>query len=109
MIISFIIHDQPPLAPLPRQAIMPDRSLTYSRAGDPPIPSQPAWFERLDEILGALRAMTSAQLDRAAVEKLFRVRRRLSHIPRRVIDARPRGAPPRAILKPEHIYRTGFL
>ena len=53
--------------------------------------------------------MTSTHLDRAAVEKLFRVRRRLSHTPRRVIDARPRGAPPRAILKPEHIYRTGFL
>ena len=30
------------------------------------------------------------------------MRRRLSHTPRRVIDARPRGAPPRAILKPEH-------
>ena len=73
------------------------------------MPAQPAWFQRLDEIFTALRAMTSAHLDRTAVEKLFRVRRRLSHTPRRVIDARPRGAPPRAILKPEHIYRTGFL
>ncbi len=27
-----------------RQAIMPDRSLTYSRAGASPMPSQPAWF-----------------------------------------------------------------
>ena len=88
---------------------MPDRSLTCSRAGVPPCPPKPAWFHRLDEIFTALRAMTSAHLDRAAVEKLFRVRRRLSHTPRRVIDARPRGAPPRAILKPEHIYRTGFL
>ena len=73
------------------------------------MPAQPACFHRLDEILSALRSMTSPHLDRAAVEKLFRVRQRLSHIPRRVIDARPRGAPPRAILKPEHIYRTGFL
>ena len=55
---------------------MPDRSLTYSRAGTPPVPSQPAWFHRLDEILSALRSMTSTHLDRAAVEKLFRVRRR---------------------------------
>ena len=40
------------------------------------MPSQPACFHRLDEILGALRAMTSTHLDRAAVEKLFRVRQR---------------------------------
>ena len=40
------------------------------------MPSQPAWFHRLDEILGALRSMTSTRLDRAAVEKLFRVRQR---------------------------------
>ena len=40
------------------------------------MPSQPAWFHRLDEILGALRSMTSTHLDRAAVEKLFRVRQR---------------------------------
>ena len=48
------------------------------------MPAQPAWFHRLDEILlpdGALRSMTSTHLDRAAVEKLFRVRRRLSHTP----------------------------
>ena len=38
--------------------------------------SQPAWFHRLDEILSALRSMTSTQLDRLAVEKLFRVRQR---------------------------------
>ena len=38
------------------------------------MPSQPAWFQRLEEILSALRAMTSSHLDRAAVEKLFRVR-----------------------------------
>ena len=38
--------------------------------------AQPAWFHRLDEILGALRSMTSTHLDRAAVEKLFRVRQR---------------------------------
>ena len=40
------------------------------------MPSQPAWFQRLDEILSALRSMTSTRLDRAAVEKLFRVRQR---------------------------------
>ena len=38
------------------------------------MPSQPAWFHRLDEILSALRSMTSTHIDRAAVEKLFRVR-----------------------------------
>ena len=40
------------------------------------MPAQPAWFERLDEILSALRSMTSTHLDRAAVEKLFRVPQR---------------------------------
>ena len=55
---------------------MPDRSLTCSRAGVPPCPPKPAWFHRLDEIFTALRAMTSTPLDRTAVEKLFRVRRR---------------------------------
>ena len=37
------------------------------------MPAQPAWFHRLDEILSDLRSMTSPHLDRAAVEKLFRV------------------------------------
>ena len=55
---------------------MPDRSLTYSRAGASPRPAQPACFHRLDEILTTLRSMTSTHLDRAAVEKLFRVRQR---------------------------------
>ena len=40
------------------------------------MPAQPAWFHRLDEIFNALRSMTSTHLDRAAVEKLFRVRQR---------------------------------
>ena len=40
------------------------------------MPAQPACFHRLDEILGTLRSMTSTHLDRAAVEKLFRVRQR---------------------------------
>ena len=39
------------------------------------MPAQPACFHRLDEILSALRSMTSTHLDRAAVEKLFRVHR----------------------------------
>ena len=29
------------------------------------MPAQPAWFHRLDEILSALRSMTSTHLDRA--------------------------------------------
>ena len=68
---------------------MPDRSLTYSRAGAPHRPAQPAWFHRLDEILGALRSMTSPHLDRAAVEKLFRVRQRTAQA-----GARACGDPP---------------
>ena len=40
------------------------------------MPAQPACFHRLDEILASLRAMTSTRLDRAAVEKLFRVPQR---------------------------------
>ena len=40
------------------------------------MPSQPACFHRLDEILTAPRAMTSTHLDRQAIEKLFRVRQR---------------------------------
>ena len=47
---------------------MPDRSLTYSRAGDPPVPAQPACFHRLDEILSALRSIESTRLDRAAAQ-----------------------------------------
>ena len=38
--------------------------------------AQPAWVHRLDEILADLQSMTSTHLDRRAVEKLFRVRRR---------------------------------
>ena len=55
---------------------MPDRSLTYSRAVDPPVPAPPACFQRLDEILADLRSIESTRLDRLAVEKLFRVRQR---------------------------------
>ena len=40
------------------------------------MPAQPPCFHRLEEILTAPRAMTSTRLDRAAVEKLFRVRQR---------------------------------
>ena len=35
------------------------------------MPAQPAWFHRLDEILGVLRRMDTSHLDRQAVEKLF--------------------------------------
>jgi len=40
------------------------------------LPAQPAWFQRLDEILGELRALEISHLDRLAVQKLFRVRER---------------------------------
>ena len=40
------------------------------------MPSQPAWFHRVEEILSAPRAMTSTRLDRQAVEKLFGVGQR---------------------------------
>ena len=40
------------------------------------MPSQPACFQRLDEILDVLRAIESTHLDRQAIEKLFRVRQR---------------------------------
>ena len=33
------------------------------------MPSQPAWFHRLEEILADLRSMTSTHLDRAAVSR----------------------------------------
>ena len=32
------------------------------------MPFQPVWFQRLDEILANLRAMTSTHLDRAAAQ-----------------------------------------
>ena len=41
------------------------------------MPSQPAWFHRLDEILALLRGMDADQLDRQAVERLFWVRERV--------------------------------
>jgi hypothetical protein len=40
------------------------------------MPSQPAWFHRLDQILDVLRSMEASHLDRQAVEKLFGVRER---------------------------------
>ena len=42
---------------------MPDRSLTYSRAGDPPVPAQPACFHRLDGIIALLRGIEASYLD----------------------------------------------
>ena len=73
-ILYHALSTPPPAAP--RQAIMPDRSLTYSRAGASPIPSQPACFHRLDEILTAPRSIESTRLDRLAVQRLFGVRER---------------------------------
>jgi hypothetical protein len=40
------------------------------------MPSQPAWFHRLDEILETLCGMESTHLDRLAVQRLFGVRER---------------------------------
>jgi hypothetical protein len=56
--------------------IVPDRSLTYPSGGDPFLPSQPAWFVRLDEILEILQASPLSHLDRQAVETLFGVGQR---------------------------------
>ena len=60
--LSYMICSPSPAAP--RQAIMPDRSLTCSRAGGSKIPSQPVFFQRLDEILEALGEIDSSHLDR---------------------------------------------
>ena len=38
------------------------------------MPSQPAWFHRLEEILTTPRSIESTLLDRLAVQKFFRVR-----------------------------------
>ena len=40
------------------------------------MPSQPAWFHRLDEILALLRGFDTGYLDRLAVGRLFGVRQR---------------------------------
>ena len=55
---------------------MPDRSLTYSRWEEFGMPSQPVWFQRLDEILTLLRDLDAGYLDptdgREAVERCVR-------------------------------------
>jgi hypothetical protein len=40
------------------------------------MPTQPAWFHRLDNILGELSELKTSHLDRLAVQKLFGVRER---------------------------------
>ena len=83
------------------------------------MPSQPAWFHRLDEILSALRSMTFTQLDRLAVEKLFRVRQRRARqimagleglrvgnaaaVSREALIARSAAPPPIAIARPTEL------
>lgn len=59
-----------------KMTIMPDRALTCNNMGETAMPSQPAWFHKLDEILDVLRGMDASHLDRQAVEKLFGVRER---------------------------------
>ena len=55
---NILYHARSTPAPAaPRRAIMPDRSLTYSKVGAPPVPAQPAWFHQLDEILEAPQTM----------------------------------------------------
>ena len=49
MIISFIIHKETAAKTAPRQAIMPDRSLTYSRGGASPVPPNRLGFIDLME------------------------------------------------------------
>ena len=62
------MHDQPPPTAAPRQAIMPDRSLTCSRWKESGMPSQPVWFQRLDEILALLRGLDGSH---QTLEALF--------------------------------------
>ena len=46
---NILYHARSTPAPAaPRRAIMPDRSLTYSKVGAPPVPAQPAWFHRFE-------------------------------------------------------------
>lgn len=59
-----------------KNGIVPDHSLTHTERGSSHMPSQPAWFHRLDEILETLRGMESSHLDRLAVQRLFGVRER---------------------------------
>jgi hypothetical protein len=73
------MHNQPALhgaGNFPENIIVPDRSLTHTKKRNSGMPSQPAWFHRLDEILETLRVMESSHLDRLAVQKLFGVRER---------------------------------
>ena len=66
MIRSFIIYIR--AGPeYPGKSIIPDRSLTWSRIGGRGMPSKPAWFHRLPEILDALTGMDASHLDRSAV------------------------------------------
>ena len=60
MIISFIMHDQPPPPAAPENSIMPDRSLTYSRAGAPPGPPNPPGFIDLQKSSHCCGASTPA-------------------------------------------------
>ena len=50
---------------------MPDHALTCSRIVPNPMPSKPAWFQRLPEILDRLHHMDATELDRRPVEQLF--------------------------------------
>ena len=50
---------------------MPDRALTCSRIVPSTMPSKPAWFPRLPEILDVIvYSMDASYLDRQAVEHL---------------------------------------
>ena len=66
------------------------------------MPSQPACFHRLDEILADLRSIESTHLDRRAVQKLFRVRQRRAQRPRPRSRARQlrRGRPCGRVAEP---------
>jgi len=43
---------------------------------DSPVPAQPLWFLRLPEIIAEISTLEAPILDRAVVERVFRVRRR---------------------------------
>src|ERR1035437_1213261 len=78
------------------------------------MPSQPAWFHRLDEILDTLRGMESSHLDRLAVQKLFGVRERrarqlMAGLPRLRAGNASAGLRPALIARLEDTAKRGLF
>ncbi len=57
-------------------SVVPDRSLTYDGVEVSSLPTKPAWFHRVDSILGELNQLKSSHLDRLTIQRLFGVRER---------------------------------